>query len=85
MAVLVLACLASAVTHYFYLRVWTWVILVGTAAFDGLLYLWVRDVVVCYRCNAHHRAVQRSAEHAPFDLGIQERYRQERIRRNSLS
>ena len=37
----------------------TWAILIGSAAFDGLLYLLVRDVVVCYRCDAHYRGVPR--------------------------
>ena len=40
-----------------YLKVLTWVILLGSAAFDCLLYLWVKDVIVCYRCHAHHRRV----------------------------
>lgn len=85
MGLLIVACLASAVTHYFYLPNWTWAILIGTAAVDGLLYLWVGDVVVCYRCQAHHRGIPTRPEHKPFDLGIAERYRQERIRREQIS
>src|SRR5688572_31686672 len=41
----------------------TWVILIGTALFDGVLYLVVGDVVVCYRCNAHHRRFPANPEH----------------------
>jgi hypothetical protein len=49
-----------------------------------LLYLVVGDVLVCYRCGAQHRGVAPSPAHQPFDLGIAERYRQERIRREQL-
>ena len=54
MAILALACLASTVTYWLYDKWLTWAILIGSAAFDGLLYLWVKDVIVCYRCQAHY-------------------------------
>jgi hypothetical protein len=84
MGILVLACLASTITyalHEFWL---TWAILIGSAAFDGLLYLWVKDVIVCYRCGAHYRGVAANPEHKPFELTTHERYRQERLRREQL-
>jgi hypothetical protein len=84
MTILVLSCLAATVTyarHQFYT---TWAILIGSALFDGLLYLWVKDVIVCYRCLAHHRGVAANPEHRPFELTTHERYRQERIRREQL-
>jgi hypothetical protein len=84
MAILALACLASTVTYLLYEKYWTWAILLGSAAFDGLLYLWVKDVIVCYRCGAHHRGVRPNPEHKPFELTVHERYRQERIRREQL-
>jgi hypothetical protein len=84
MGLLVLACLASTVTYWLYDKWLTWAILIGSAAFDGLLYLWVKDVIVCYRCGAHHRGVAANAEHKPFELTIHERYRQERLRREQL-
>ncbi len=31
-----------------------WAILLGSAAIDGLLYLFVGDVIICYRCGARH-------------------------------
>lgn len=84
MTILVLACVVSFVTYGWY-EVWlTWAILIGTAAFDGLLYLLVGDAVVCYRCHAHYRGIPKGTAHAPFDLGSAERYRQERIRREQL-
>jgi hypothetical protein len=84
MAILVLACLASTVTYWLYDKWLTWAILIGSAAFDGLLYLWVKDVVVCYRCHAHFRGASANAEHKPFELTIHERFRQERMRREQL-
>ncbi|HEY7329328.1 MAG TPA: hypothetical protein VH592_16930 [Gemmataceae bacterium] len=84
MGILVLACLASTVTYWFYDMWLTWAILIGSAAFDGLLYLWVKDVIVCYRCHAHFRGVAANAEHKPFELTIHERFRQERLRREQL-
>ena len=84
MTILVLACLASTVTYWLYDQWLTWAILIGSAAFDGLLYLWVKDVIVCYRCDAHYRGVADHPEHKPFELTIHERYRQERMRREQL-
>ncbi|MCI0461688.1 MAG: hypothetical protein L0Z62_32455 [Gemmataceae bacterium] len=84
LAILIGACIASAFTFAWYEKWLTWAILLGTAAFDGLLYLLVGDVVVCYRCQAHHRGLGPGADHPPFELGTGERYRQERIRRQQL-
>jgi hypothetical protein len=84
MTILVLACLASTITYWLYAKWLTWAILIGSAAFDGLLYLWVKDVVVCYRCQAHYRGLPATAHHQPFELTIHERYRQERLRREQL-
>jgi hypothetical protein len=85
LAILTLACLASAVTYYFYQPWWTWGILIGSALFDGVLYVLVRDVVVCYRCDAHYRALPPGPQHKPFELTIYERYRQEQMRRKLLA
>lgn len=83
MAILVAACLASVVTYGLYRQWVTWAILIGSALFDGVLYLLVRDVVVCYRCGAHYRGLA-SASFAPHELTVAERYRQERIRREQF-
>jgi len=61
-----------------------WAVLLGFAALDALLYLWVGDVIVCYRCAAHYHGVMPGPEHKPFELVIGERYRQERLRREEL-
>jgi hypothetical protein len=84
LTILTLACLGSVVTYAFYQPWLTWTILIGSALFDGLLYLWVGDVSVCYRCGAHYRGLPGHAAHPPYELGIGERYRQERLRREQL-
>jgi hypothetical protein len=61
-----------------------WAVLLGSAALDGLLYLWVGDVIVCYRCNAHYHGIEPGPEHKPFELATHERYRQEKLRREEL-
>lgn len=80
-----LACLASVITYGLYEKWLTWGILIGTALFDVLLYYWVGDVLVCYRCQARYRQVVGVERFPSFDLGIAERYRQERLRRQVLT
>lgn len=84
MTVLVGAFVASTITYWLYNNVLTWGILLGSAAFDGILYLLVKDVIVCYRCGAEHRGVEATAAHQPFELTIHERYRQERLRKEQI-
>jgi hypothetical protein len=84
MSILVIACLASIVTYWLRRQWLTWSILIGSAIIDGLLYLLVGDVTVCYRCQALHRELPDTVQQPPFELGIAERYRQERIRHEQL-
>jgi hypothetical protein len=78
LSVLTLACVSFLVLNYYRLQWWAWGVLIGSAVLDGLLYLAVRDVVVCYRCGAQHSGIGRSGN-SPFELTIHERYRQERL------
>jgi hypothetical protein len=84
MSILVGACAASVFTYGWYEKWLTWAILIGSALFDGILYLCVGDAVVCYRCHAHYRGAHARDHHKPFELTIGERYRQERLRRQHL-
>src|SRR4051794_8038352 len=85
MTILLGAFLASTLTYWWYDKVLTWAILLGSAAFDGLLYLWVKDVIVCYRCHAEHRGVPADPQqHPPFELTVHERYRQEQLRKEQF-
>jgi hypothetical protein len=84
MGILAVACIGSIIPYWLYHQWLTWTILIGSAVVDGLLYLWVGDVVVCYRCAAQYRGVAALDEHKPFELGIGERYRQEQKRREIM-
>ena len=69
----------SCVTWYFY-RLWeTFAILFATALVDVILYMFVSNVLTCYRCHAEYRGVSEE-EHTAFDLEIHERYRQQAAR-----
>lgn len=82
--ILVAAFLASIPTYYYYQIWWTWALLLGSALLDGLLYLMVGDVIVCYRCDAYHRGFPPCENNKPYELSIAERYRQERLRKEQL-
>ncbi len=84
MGILVAAFAASVVTYAMYWVVATWVILIGSAALDVLLYLLVPNAVVCYRCHARYRGFAANPQRPAFDLEVGERYRQERLRRKQL-
>jgi hypothetical protein len=84
LTILTAACLGSIIPYYLYHQWLTWTILIGSALVDGVLYLWVGDAIVCYRCHTQYCGFETLAEHHPFDLGIGERYRQEQIRREQL-
>lgn len=81
LSLLAAACTAFFVLSGLYMKELAWTILLGSAAFDLLLYLLVGDVVVCYRCQARHYGLPRQKSYDPFDLAIAEKYRQERLRR----
>jgi hypothetical protein len=78
------ACVAFLITNYLYRQWLAWGILLGSALIDGLLYLAVGDVIVCYRCGAQHRRLVPNPQCGPYELSIGERYRQERLRREQV-
>jgi hypothetical protein len=84
MAILIFAVVLSTVTYWAYEKWWTWSFLIGSALIDGVMFLLVGDVVVCYRCEAHHCGLTPTDAHQPFEISIGERYRQEKIRLERL-
>lgn len=77
------ACLVFFIFAIRYQYAIAWSVLLGSAALDGLIYLIVGDVVICYRCGAKHRGWPSRNFH-PFELTTAEKYRQERIRHEQL-
>ena len=53
-----------------YSILWLWGILLATAALDWLLYRYVADVVICYRCKAHYRNLAANPAIGPYDLQL---------------
>lgn len=59
---------------------WAIGILMAFALADMLLFLIMRDALVCYRCHARFRHVTVTDQHPKFNLEVNERYRQEALR-----
>lgn len=71
---------ASCIPWYFGNWFGTFAILFATALADVLLYLFVGNVLQCYRCHAEYRGLPDLAGHAPFSLEVHERHRQQQAR-----
>jgi hypothetical protein len=81
----VIGALASCYAWYRHQIFLAFGILFTTAAMDVLLYLLVRDALVCYRCGAHYRGFGEGAERKAFNLETHERYRQEAARQSQIA
>lgn len=55
-------------------------VLMFFALVDLLLYTFMGDMLVCYRCRARHRKTAIAEDHPNFDLEVAERYRQQQLR-----
>jgi hypothetical protein len=64
---------------------WAIGILMGFALIDMLLYTFMGDMLVCYRCRARHRRTAMQEEHPAFDLELSERYIQMQKRQDEAS
>jgi len=72
--------LLSTVAWSYYRPVLAIGILMGFGLLDLLLFLFMDDVLVCYRCGARHRHPPPDESIPKFDLEVAERYRQEAAR-----
>lgn len=75
-----LASVLSTIAWAYYLPVLAIGILLFFLLIDMGLYLFMPDVLVCYRCSAHYRRSKDLSATPYFNLETAERYRQERIR-----
>lgn len=78
--IVVVGITASCIPWYYKNVFWTFAILFVTALIDLVLYLFVGNLLECYRCHAQYRGVSGLEGHAPFDLETHERYRQQAAR-----
>lgn len=75
-AIVVVGFAGFLAANYFYLKYVAFGFLFATALIDVLLYFWVGEALVCYRCLAHYRGVEDLGDHTGFELETHERYRQ---------
>jgi DNA-directed RNA polymerase subunit RPC12/RpoP len=71
---------ASCVAWWYHRVVLTFAILFATALADVTLYLFMGDILECYRCHAQYRGGASLSRHGPFELEVHERYRQQKAR-----
>lgn len=64
---------------------WAIGILMAFALIDLLLYTFMGDMLVCYRCRARHRGTAMQEEHPAFDLELSERYVQMKKRQDAAA
>lgn len=79
-AIVVVGIAASCVAWAYYMTYLTFGILFATALVDVILYVFVGEALMCYRCGAIYRGVVGIDEHEAFDLETHERYRQQAAR-----
>jgi hypothetical protein len=53
---------------------WTWLPLIGITILDYFVWRIVKDVIVCYRCQAVHRGYPANPAIKPFDLVVHDRH-----------
>jgi len=81
-----LGALLSTIAWAYMLPVVAICILMAFALVDFLLYTLMKDVLVCYRCQACLGDSAVDEDHPRFTLEVAERYRQEEIRlKNSMN
>jgi hypothetical protein len=78
--VVVLAAILSTIAYAKHQHLWSYAILMMAAAIDMLLFAFMQDVLVCYRCEARYLKFDPTGETPHFNLETAERHRQEKIR-----
>ncbi len=72
--------MASCVTWAYERPIATFAILFSTALVDVVLYLFMPNAVMCYRCGAQYRGLAESDDYEGFHLETHERHRQQQMR-----
>jgi hypothetical protein len=80
LAMVALGAILSTVAWAYHLPATALGVLLAFALVDLLLFTFMKDVLVCYRCHARYRDVHFRDDHPRFNLETAERYRQETAR-----
>ena len=83
LAMVGLAILLTTIAWAYYEPYWAMGILMVFALVDMVLYAWMTDMLVCYRCRARHRKTALNEQHIGFNLELSERYVQMKKRQDS--
>ena len=78
--IVVIGFVISSIFWYYRMPFWTYGVLFATALIDVILYLFVGNVLHCYRCQAQYRGVPGLENHEPFNLETHEKHRQQASR-----
>jgi hypothetical protein len=79
----VLGAVLSTIAFALYMPLTALGVLLAFALVDLLLFTFMKDVLVCYRCHARYRDARLEDDHPRFNLETAERYRQEAARLNT--
>ncbi|MEX2174407.1 MAG: hypothetical protein WD872_08595 [Pirellulaceae bacterium] len=79
-AIVVAGFIISSIFWYYRMPFWTYGVLFATALIDVVLYLFVGNVLHCYRCHAQYRGVPGLENHEAFSLETHEKHRQQAAR-----
>lgn len=85
LALVATAAILSCAAWAFYQPLIALGILMAAALIDMVLYSFMGDMLVCYRCGARHRRTSMDEQHPRFDLETAERYRQQDLRKNQAA
>jgi hypothetical protein len=80
LAMVALGAILSTIAWAYHLPATALGVLLAFALVDLLLFTFMKDVLVCYRCHARYRNVNFRHDHLRFNLETAERYRQETAR-----
>ena len=73
----------STLAWWYHRPLWALGILMFFALIDMLLYTFMTDMLVCYRCRARHRKTALDEGHIAFNLELNERYVQMKKRQDA--
>src|SRR5690606_13639499 len=79
-AIIIAGFIASSIALAYHRSVLSLAILIGTALLDAAVYLFVGNVLTCYRCHCEYRDMAQSDRHSGIRLEVHERYRQQAAR-----
>jgi len=80
LAIIALGSTLSTIAYYYHNLFWTFLILFVFAGVDLLFYIFMRNLLQCYKCNSEFRGFEDSPEYQPFNLEVHEKYHQQRVR-----